>query len=147
MATETNVVLFSGTLTSGTTAGTQLPMPNINFTSVVIRLKVTAASGTSPTLDVKIQDSMRLSGAATVGTQPLGAYEFDDYAAFTQATAAGNWKVRAVGGGTAAHVEADGALAAGTVKNGPIHGPWRIKAVVAGTNPSFTFSVIAKFIS
>lgn len=140
------VVLFSGTATDTATAtGIQCPLPDEDFRSAIIELKVTAASGSSPTIDVKIQDCIHLVGTATAGQQPNGVLQWDDYAAFTQVTAAGSWKVRATDGGQVSHVEADGTLGAATVRAGPICGPWRVKGIVAGTGPSFTFAVVAKF--
>jgi hypothetical protein len=79
-------------------------------TSLVAYLSVTAASGTSPTLDVKFQDS------------PDGGTTWFDIAglAFTQAT------------GATAEVKVATRVYSKTV---------RCVATIAGTTPSFTFSV------
>lgn len=101
------------------------------YVGAVILLDVTAQSGTSPTLNVYIQ-------------QELPDATFDDLGAFTQTGAATGKKViRVVGGSNEHHAAADATLAAGTVRNGPIGGKWRVKWVIAGATPSYTFSVKA----
>lgn len=116
------------------------------FTAAKIRLRVSAASGTSETLDVFIQDGMRdIEAGDLEGTDVGGSYVWDDFAAFDQMTAAGNDYIRVVGGGNVVHAGSDSALATG-VRNGPIGDVWRVDWNIGGTNPSFTFFVLAQLI-
>lgn len=123
-----------------------------NYTSFIARLSVGTVSGTSPTLNAIIQQGIRpdiSSDTALLDTQGTDAnIIWDDYAAFAQITATNAVKyLRAVGGGNVSSAASDGALTAGTVQNGPLGSLWRIKLVVAGTNPSFgTAKVIIQFI-
>lgn len=112
-------------------------------TAVIIKVKSDAGTGTSPTLDVYIQQKLPTAATGDLeGAQPSGTALYDDYAAFTQITTGASTQVlRIVGGGgqgtsqpTAA---SDGALTAGTVRNGPIGSVWRLKFKIGGTNPSF----------
>jgi len=99
------------------------------FEMCTVALRVTAASGTGPTLNTYLQDS-----ADNVG--------FNDRASFPQATAAANY-IGAVSGGVGGItpvVTADGTLAAGSKIDGPLSAFGRIKFVVAGTGPSFTIT-------
>jgi hypothetical protein len=105
------------------------------FSSCVVTLRVTAASGTTPTLNAFLQDSADAVGwndrlaltQATAATNLLGAVPVFNSSALT-ATA------------SSAVVSTDGALAAGSGIAGPM-GPFgRIKFVVGGTTPSFTIT-------
>lgn len=78
-------------------------------TRIRAQLNVTAASGTDPTLDVTLEDSLDGTNWNTIGT-------------FAQATGATR-EVKDI--------------------STPFAGMVRAKWVVAGTTPSFTFSVIA----
>lgn len=77
-----------------------------------IQLDVTAASGTTPTLDVVIEDTLDGTNWNVVGT-------------FTQRTAAGRQVIDI---------------------QGLFHGQMRARWTIAGTTPSFTFSVKAVFV-
>lgn len=127
-------------------------IPVENYTSFIARLSVGTASGTSPTLDVYIQQGMRPAVATDTATQDAQGADaniiWDDYAHFAQVTASSQVKwLRAVGGGNVSSVAQDGALGAGTVQNGPLGSIWRIKLVVAGTNPAFlTTQVLIQFV-
>lgn len=92
-----------------------------------VALRVTAASGTTPTLNTYLQDS-----ADNVG--------FNDRLSFPQATAAANYlgAVSGGSGGITPAVTTDGSLAVATKVDGPLSAFGRIKFVVAGTTPSFT---------
>ena len=100
---------------------------------LVIELDVTAVSGTTPTLDVKVQTLVD-------GTN------WCDIAAFTQATAATRQLVR-ISQETTPNAQVactDGTLAAGTIHQGPWGQSIRVKhALPGGTTPSFTYSVTA----
>jgi hypothetical protein len=97
------------------------------FYSCTVALRVTAASGTTPTLDTFFQDS-----GDNVG--------FNDRMHFPQATTTGNYLGAVSGGvgGITPVATTDGALAASTKVDGPLSAFGRIKFVVAGTTPSFT---------
>jgi hypothetical protein len=99
------------------------------FVQATIFLNVTAASGTSPTLDVYLQKLLP------------DKLTWHDIAHFTQATGTGKRVMSIVSGGNKEEAQQTGALAAATVNSVAIGSKWRISAVVAGTNPSFTFSL------
>lgn len=94
-------------------------------------LNVTAQSGTTPTLHVYVQGNRD-------GTN------FRDYLAFAQVAAA--TPMTAIGfNATTAFAAAtltDATMSAGTAGAGPFGDALRVKAVVGGTTPSYTFSVI-----
>ena len=101
--------------------------------SLLIQLDITAVSGTTPTLDVKVQTSVD-------GTN------FCDVAAFTQSTVAARKLIRIAAGVTPQAEVActDATLAAGTIHQGPLGRSIRIKhALPGGTTPSFTYSLTA----
>lgn len=105
------------------------------FTEAVFELDVTAQSGTTPTLNVYIQSLL-----------PDGV-NWDDVVAFTQIAAATGRRVARLSG--LANTEAaanDAALAAGSMRSGPFGPVLRVKWVIAGTTPSYTFSVSADLI-
>jgi len=145
LGSRTMVLLASVVRTASGQGGIIVPIGR--FTSARIWLNVTAASGTSETLNVLIQDGMRdIQAGAVEGDATAGAYVWDDYGAFDQMTAVGTDYIRTVGGGNVVHTGSDSALTAGTVRNGPIGDVWRVDWNIAGTNPSFTFYVLAQLI-
>jgi len=118
-------------------------------TSAIVKVTCTPVTGTTPTLNVYIQSKLG-TAAAGDGEQllgPTGTATYDDFVSFTQITAAATRIARVVGGGNVEHAAADGALTAGSMRNGPIGRAWRIKWVIGGTNPSLTFAVMAQFIA
>lgn len=117
------------------------------FTSVIFLLDVSAASGTSPTLNVRIQEQLSLPAAGdAVNVRPTGTAIFDDFAAFAQVVATGRQVARITGGGNTVNAISAGALGASTIRSGPIGCIWRVQYTIAGTNPSFTFSIVARLI-
>lgn len=100
-------VLYEGTLTA-TANGTVFSGYGA-AESIRLQLEVTARSGTSPTLDVIIQDSMDGTNWYTVGT-------------FAQKTNTGTEAINITT---------------------PVCNRLRVRATLAGTTPSFTFSVKA----
>lgn len=78
--------------------------------ALLAQLDVTAVSGTAPTLDVVIEDS-------------LDGVNYDEVQAFTQRTAAGRQRVAITT---------------------PISQRARVRWTIAGTTPSFTFSLIVE---
>lgn len=143
---DKNVILLPSTTATSSSTGSELNVPE-PFTAAILYLNVSAASGTSPTLNVYVQEVLTLpaSGDLVLG-QPSGTKFYDDFVSFTQASATGKWVARVVGGSNVVAATKDASLSAGSVANGPIGSIWRVKYVIAGTSPSFTFSVTARLI-
>ena len=140
------MVLVPSAARTASSTSNIIPIPE-QYTAAIIALSVSAASGTAPTLNLYVQNVIPVAGASDIEQAvPTGTDEYDDLASFTQATGTGTWIVRVVGGGNAAAAKKDASLTAGSVASGPIGRNWRIKWVVGGTNPSFTFSLSATFI-
>ena len=134
-----------------TTTGTGSAVVNIEgYTSAIIRLEVTTATGTSPTWNVRIQQGILVeNGATNIGeTPPAGAsINWDDFASFAQVTATGNTRfLRITGGSNVEAAASANALAAATVRNGPLGSLWRVVWTIGGTNPNFTGDVVAQLI-
>jgi len=152
------VCLYSGT---NTTSGVGFDINLIQaWQSAIVTLAINTVSGTSPTLDVKVQNKL---GQALFGTDSTagfltGTAIYDDFIAFTQTTTSSTTRIIRCCNGpltptanatvvtTADYATLDGALTAGTMRIGPIGGQWRVKFVVGGTSPSFAFSVVAQLI-
>ena len=138
---------------SGT--GGVLNIPN-GFVGVIICIQCTPVTGTSPTLNVFLQDQIFPSATTDVaGSKGTGTVIFDDFYAATQITGAATKIARfnstsMAGTANAASVTtcdyaiSDAALTAGSIRPGPIGNIWRVKYTIAGTSPSFTFNVTAK---
>jgi hypothetical protein len=103
------------------------------YSSADVFLKVTAASGTTPTLNVYIQ---KLS--------PDGL-TWQDIASVTQATTTGNQSFTAVSSSQAPFTPTDATLTQTTLKLAHMGSIWRCKWVIGGTNPSFTFEIWGTF--
>ena len=132
-----------------TTTGTGNQVIQIeDYTSCIIMLDVsTTPSGTSPTLNVRIQQGILDDGGATnSGDKALGSAVWDDFLSFAQVTATGKRFMRIVGGGNLESASSANALAAGTIRNGPLGSIWRVAWVTGGTNPNFTFDVDVQLI-
>lgn len=136
------IVALAPQTVTGTVTGDDIIIVE-QFTAAIFKLKSDAGTGTSPTLDVYVQQKLPTAGASDTSLiQPTGTALYDDYAAFTQITTSASTQIlRIVGGGgqgtsqpTAA---SDAALTAGTVRNGPIGRAFRIKTKAGGTSPSF----------
>lgn len=104
------------------------------FSAADILLDVTAASGTSPTLDLYIQK--RLPDSST----------WQDIAHFAQNTGSAGKQILSFvsSGNSIAAVQTD-ALTVNTVKTTLIGAEWRVRWVVGGTSPSFSFAVFGDF--
>lgn len=149
MRPSKTIVLLPGSTFTTTGAGSEVI--NIEgYTSAIIRLTSTTVTGTNPTMDVRIQTGTKANNAATATGQepPAGAsLVWDDYAAFTQQTAAGVHYLRIVAGGNVAHAASAAALTAASVRNGPLGSRWRVHVTIGGTNPSFAgVDVVAELI-
>lgn len=148
-----NIVLVASTTVTANGTSSELNIPQ-GYRAAILLLNVSAVSGTSPTLDVKIQDVLTPAGTAAVFASPNGTKVYDDFAAFTQMTGTGSSVVRvnpsaftATGAvATTGLALADGTLTAGAGKVGAIGLIWRFKYVLTATTPSFTFSITGQFI-
>jgi hypothetical protein len=140
------IVLLNSTLTTSTNSG-DMVMPQ-GFTSAIITVNVNTVSGTSPTMDVYVQNKLPQAAAADLaGGPPSGTAIYDDLLHVAQVTTSSTIQVaRIVGGGNVIHAQQDAALTVGTFASGPIGGTWRVKTVLAGTSPSFATSVVCEFI-
>lgn len=141
------LVLQPSTTSTTSSNGGLLNLPGA-FMGCILHLNVSAASGTSPTFNVFVQDVLQPASATDTILNPptnnTAVQVFDDFAAFTQATAAGDWLIRNYALGTSiGNAKSDGSLAAGTVRPGPVGMYWRVRWVIAGTTPSFTWSIVA----
>jgi hypothetical protein len=145
-ATDKNIVILPTTTATSSSTGSELNIAE-PFTSCILTLDVSAASGTSPTINVRIQEVLTKPAAADVVLGvPSGTKIYDDFAAFAQATGTGTQVMRIVGGGNTVNTLSSAALAASTIRNGPIGSIWRVQYTIAGTSPSFTFTVTARLI-
>ncbi|MCX8159190.1 MAG: hypothetical protein N3D20_02790 [Candidatus Pacearchaeota archaeon] len=110
-------------------------LDDVDIENLLIRLNVTAASGTSPTLDVYIQQSLD------------GGTNFVDVARFSQITGTTtNPHYISLAAGAANSVNGavgDATISAGTVGTSLVSNVLRVKWVIGGTSPSFTFTVDA----
>lgn len=138
--------------------------PNV-YAAAILNLVTGVPTGTSPTLDVYIQQAFTaLAAGDTVGgldtTNTALPTIFDDYAHFTQVTGTAttqNQFMRILTGtGTSASnaptasvlAASSGALAAATVNPGPLGMFWRILWKVGGTSPSFpTVTLTCQFLN
>ena len=142
------IVLLPSTTAAASASGSRIQIGE-QFTAVKFRSVVSAASGTSPTLNVRIQGGSRAisAGDTLVGQAVVGdTMVWDDYASLTQQTGTGTIYCSTVASGEEIWTAADGTLAAGQVRNGPIPSWMRIDYTIGGTNPSFTFYVLAELI-
>ena len=105
-----------------TTTGNGSDYDTEGIKDAVVFLNISAASGTTPTLDVKIQ-----------GKDPVSA-AYKDLCAFTQKTTTGT-AIIVLGTGAANTAETDDAW------ENPLPKKIRAAWTIGGTTPSFTFSL------
>ena len=131
----------SGIVSSSSNSGA-IVIPEMDYGDVLLELSCTQASGTSPTLDVYFQES--LDGGAT----------FVDVVHFTQVTASAassaftRLSVRELKRSDDAVVGTvgDATTSAGQLSGLPlVSNVWRVKWVLGGTSPAFTFGVTAHY--
>lgn len=118
------------------------------FTACIVRLQSAAGVATTPTLDVYLQVGIKDVAATDTENQfSTGSYVFNDFLAFAQVTTAASeqWAY-IVGGASQVAAAQDAALTASSILDGPIGGVWRLKWVIGGTGPSFTFDCVAQMI-
>ena len=120
-----------------TTSDTSVGIGGVQaFYQATLFLSVTAASGTSPTLDIYIQKML------------ADRITFQDIVHFTQVTSAPTKRVaNMVTGGNKEEAQQTNTLAAGTINAVPFGTTWRVSAVVGGTSPSFTFDLYMEGLS
>lgn len=102
-----------------------------HFSAIVFHLDITAVDGTSPTLNVYFQNA-----------QP-NETDFYDILAFSQATTADDQNATFVNSGSDVFVPTDVTLPTSAVRATFMAPLTRLKWVIGGTSPSFTFSVSA----
>jgi len=128
-----NLVPSSARTASGNSGA--IVINDMDMSNVLVRLSVTAASGTSPTLDVYFQQS--LDGGST----------FVDVAHYPQVTgvlANPHYLNLSVGADNSIKASVgDGTIAANSTGTSLVSNVWRIKWTIGGTSPSFTFAVDA----
>ena len=129
-----NTLVASNTIAAtATSTGTLVGLER--FSICDLHLIVSAASGTSPTLDVYIQ---KLLADGTT---------WDDVGHFTQQTAAASNVMTLVAGNQAVHAQALRNVASATIRTTHFGNTWRVDVVVGGTNPSFTWALYGDFYS
>lgn len=140
------VLLKPSAAAAASAAGSAINVP-AGCRGIVVYVDVTEATGTSPTLNVYIQDGIKAAGnAVAAGDLCDGDYEFEDYISFTQITTAADKVARKDFTGEEEAAHADVGLTAGQLRNGPMTDRVRAKWVIGGTNPSFTFSIRVCFL-
>lgn len=128
--------------------GNRLLVPG-GFTAAIIRLEADGGTGTSPTLDVYLQVGIKdVDGTEAENEFAAGSYVYNDLVAFAQVTDSADSEQWAyiVGGASQVAAAQDAALTASSILDGPIGGVWRLRWIIGGTNPSFTFDVVAQLI-
>jgi hypothetical protein len=140
------VLLGLATITTSGT-GVDINVPQ-DYAGAIITLDVLTVSGTTPTLNVFVQNKMTLPAAAdTAGIMPTGSGYYDDLLAFgTATTSTTRFVARLVSGGNTVSAAHNGTLTAASVATGPLGGMWNVKYTAGGTNPSFAFQVVAQLI-
>lgn len=123
--TEDQTTIFASA--SRTASANSDDFGHIGFKGVRLFLDVSAVTGTSPTLDVKIQAKDKLSGNYVDLTG----------AAFTQKTAAGTDYLTIYPGIAETANETISDLVPNT---------WRAVATIGGISPDFTFSLSAEYL-
>lgn len=140
------VVLLGAATQSTTGVGNDINLPQ-GYTAAIITLAVTSVTGTSPTLNVYLQNKLPQAASTDLtGTLPTGTAIYDDCLSFTQVSTTGTQVARWVGGGNVVAANNTSALSAGTIANGPIGGTWKIAYTLGGTSPVFNFNVTAELI-
>jgi hypothetical protein len=137
--TVTVNVVGAGTNSLGLWQSNNFPVNNIansKFETCQFVAKSTNTAGTTPTLDVYIQDSGDGSN-------------WDDrihFAQFTGPPSTAIFQVAGIAGTStneAIHAPQDAALAANTIVSGPIGMIGRVKTVAGGTSPNYTLIIQA----
>lgn len=140
------IVLKTSAAQTVSAAGSEIVLPD-GYKRMYVFLDVTAASGTTPTLNVYLQRGIRqIAAADAVNGVTTGTIKYNDLISFTQVTGVTARFAAAVESTNFEAAAQDAALAAGTVRAGPLAGRWRPKWTIGGTSPSFTFSIILELL-
>lgn len=99
------------------------------YSACKIEVNVTAASGTSPTLDIKLQTLLPDNTT------------WMDVAAFNQITGISKNVLDFVSAGSTVNAVTTDTLTAGTILSVLLGRRIRLRGIVAGTNPSFTVTI------
>jgi hypothetical protein len=128
-----NLVPLGARTSSGDSGA--ITINDVEIRNLLIRLSVTAASGTSPTLDIFFQQSLD------------GGNTWVDVARFPQVTGAlsnPHYLSLSVGADNRiASSVGDGTIPANSIGTSLVSSVWRIRWNIGGTSPSFTFAVDA----
>jgi hypothetical protein len=130
-----NLVPSAARTSSGNTSA--IVINDMDMENLLVKLSVTAASGTSPTLDVYFQQS--LDGGSTwvdVAHYPQVTGTLTNPHYLSLAAGAANAISSGVG---------DATIAANSLGTSLVSNVWRVKWVIGGTSPSFTFAVDAYY--
>jgi len=124
---ELNATVKASGAVAATVNGADQTLPNQTIKGVRIYLDITAVSGTSPTLDVKLQTKDPVSG------------KYFDMAGvtFAQKTGTGQGELTVYPGI---------AETGNTTVSDVLSRVWRLVYTLGGTTPSFTFSVGAEYL-
>lgn len=155
------IVLLPPTTLTATGQGPAIVIP-AGFSAAIIYFTQGAPAGTTETLNMVIQQGFRatsvsdtVAGAGIASSNPT---IWDDYASFAQVTTSAAVQVMRILAGTGtsganaptASVGAaspSAALAASTIRPGPLGMWWRMAWVISGTSPSYpTVAVSAQFL-
>ena len=127
-----NLVIYTATGITADTTGDEIPGFE-DYKLLIFQMIPVNNSGTTPTLNVRIQDS--IDRGAT----------WHDIVSFTQITTVDTTHRAAVSAyvvpNPAEGAIADGTLAAGSVQQGPFGGFFRVDIDVGGTNPDYDVTV------
>ena len=153
-----DVILLPSTVITSSSTGSVLNIPD-GFVGVIFCIQASSVSGTSPTLNLFVQDQIFPAATAdAVLSKGTGTVIFDDFYAATQITGNVTKVARFTTANMASTANAasittcdysisDAALTAGSIRPGPLGNIWRTKWTVGGTSPSFTVNVTAKLIA
>ena len=122
-----DITLLASAARTATSTGDEITAIE-HYSAARFSLAVTAASGTSPTLNVYVQTKT-----------PSG--HWTDLVAFTQKSAAGREHYDHISATRDPYAEQDAGLTAGQANDMLLGSRLRVKYVIGGTNPSFTFAV------
>lgn len=145
---DREIVLIPFQTISGSGTSGDFIVPG-DYTQAIFKLNVGVVTGTSPTLDLYIQQ--RVGTAASTDKfmgRPTGTPVYDDFIHFSQVTAtvtqfcrwcaySGPASPNASSMSTQVTAPSDAALSAGTVRLSALGFAWRFKWVVGGTTPVF----------
>lgn len=156
------IVLLPSTTLTATGQGFIIPIPQ-DFTGALIYFTQGAPTGTSPTLNMVIQQGFRAVGSsdtvAGLGIAATAPTIWDDYASFAQVSGSAAVQVMRIfaGSGTSASnsptasvtaASPSAGLTASTIRPGPLGMFWRMAWVIAGTSPSYPSVVVtAQFLN